>query len=326
MDKKGIAMASANREQVVAGIDVSGATLDVTVLPGDVSFTVANDRSAFDDLVRRLKKARVTRTILEATGGLEGPVAGILEAAGLSPVVVNPRQVRDFARALNILAKTDRIDARVLARFGQQVDPEVRPLPDDQALQLRELVTRRRQLVKMHAEEKNRLQRMATARAQASIHAILTALEAQLHDTDGDIERMIRSSPVWRDKEDLLRSIPGIGPATARMLVAYLPELGTANRHQIAALVGVAPFNRDSGRVRGVRSIRGGRHHVRHALYMATVTAIRVHPVIREFYLRLRAAGKKPKVAIIAAMRKYLIMLNAQCRKLEMAQKCLTAA
>ena len=326
MDKKGTAMASANRKQVVAGIDVSGGILDVAVLPGDQSFTVANDRSAFDDLVRRLKKARVTRTILEATGGLEGPVAGALEAAGLCPVVVNPRQVRDFARALNILAKTDRIDARVLARFGQQVNPEVRPLPDEQTRQLRELVTRRRQLVKMHAEEKNRLQRMVTARAQASIEAILTALEAQLRDTDGDIDRLIRSSPVWRDKEDLLRSIPGIGPATARMLVAYLPELGKVNRRQIAALAGVAPFNRDSGRVRGVRSIRGGRRHVRHALYMATIAAIRAHPVIRAFYQRLRAAGKKPKVAIIAAMRKYLIILNSRCREASMAQKCLSTA
>jgi transposase len=251
--------------------------------------------------------------ILEATGGFELPLVGALLAAGLPVTVVNPRQVRDFARATGQLAKTDAIDARVLAHFGEAVRPELRPLPNEATRELAALVARRRQLIEMLTAEKNRL-RLAARAVRRDIEQHIRWLERRLSDLDGNLAQQVRSSPNWRARDDLLQSVPGIGPVSSVTLLAQLPELGRLNRKEIAALVGVAPLNRDSGTLRGRRRVWGGRRHVRATLYMATLVATRCNPTIRSFYTRLLAAGKPKKLALTASMRKLLITLNAMLR------------
>ena len=295
------------------GIDVSKDRLDVAVEPGGEAWQTTNDLPGIAGLVERLLALQPTTVILEATGGYELPLTGALLAACLPVVVVNPRQVRDFARATGQLAKTDAIDARVLARFGGAVRHELRPLPDEATQELAALVARRRQLVEMLTAEKNRL-RLAARAVRRDIQQHIRWLERRLSDLDGDLAQQVRSSPSWRERDDLLQSVPGIGPVSSVTFLAQLPELGRLNRKEIAALVGVAPLNRDSGTLRGRRTIWGGRAHVRATLYMATLTATRHNPVIRSFYTRLLAAGKPKKVALVACMRRLLTVLNAISR------------
>jgi transposase len=250
---------------------------------------------------------------MEATGGFEVPLAAAVAAAEIPVVIANPRQVRDFAKATGQLAKTDTIDAHVLALFAERVRPQVRPLPDDAARALDAIVGRRRQIVDMITAEKNRLG-FALPAVQKSIEQHIRWLERQLHHVDSDLDGLIRKSPVWQAKHDLLRDVPGVGPNLARTLIAELPELGRLSNKQIAALVGVAPIARDSGLFRGKRRVWGGRAPVRSALYMSILSATKWNPVIRVFYLRLRAQGKPPKVAMVACMRKLLTILNAMIR------------
>jgi transposase len=290
------------------GIDVAKAALDVFIGSAGTAFTVANDEVGIRDLVRQLVPADFV--ILEATGGLETPVASALAAAGIAVAIVNPRQVRDFARATGRLAKTDRLDAEVLARFGEAVRPAARPLADEQAQALEALVTRRRQLVEMLTAEKNRRAR-APKVLHGSIDEHIRWLEKRLSMFDDELGELIRNTPLWRERDELLRSVPGVGKVLSSTLLAQLPELGMLNRKQIAALAGLAPFNRDSGSMRGSRCIWGGRAQVRRVLYMATVSGVRSNPTIRAFYLRLRTNGKHAKPALIACMRKFLVILNA---------------
>lgn len=301
-------------ERIYVGIDVSKDRLDVHVRPIDESFVVAGDEAGIAALLARLAGMGPTLVVLEATGGYEAAVAAALAHAGVPVAVVNPRQIRDFARATGQLAKSDTLDARVIARFGETVQPPVRPLATEQAQALAELVARRRQLVDMLAAETNRSRQARTRALQKRIQAHMTWLSRAIADLEEDITRLIRSSPVWRETEDLLTSVPGIGDVTAHALIADLPELGRLDRRRIAALVGIAPLNRESGRWRGRRMIGGGRPTVRRALYMATMVAIRYNAPIAAVYRRLTAAGRPKKVAIIAAMRKLLTILNAMLR------------
>jgi transposase len=302
-----------NPTKAYVGIDVAKGWLDVAQRPGGEAWRVTNDERGIADLVARLKALRPTLVLLEATGGMEIPAVAALAAAGLDAVVVNPRQVRQFAGATGRLAKTDAIDAQVLAQFGEAVQPEVRPLPDTATQELAALVARRRQLIEMLTAEKNRL-RLATKKVRRNIEAHIRWLEGELLDLDDGLGDVIRSSPVWREQDDLLRSVPGVGPVLSSVLLAHLPELGRLNRKEIAALAGVAPLNRDSGQFRGRRTVWGGRSQVRAALYMAALVATRFNPAIRAFYQRLGAAGKPKKVALTACMRKLLTMLNAMAR------------
>ncbi|MGB7063421.1 MAG: IS110 family transposase [Candidatus Zixiibacteriota bacterium] len=297
---------------VFVGIDVAKDHCDMYVHPSAQrgSFGISD----MNDVMVRLRALKPTMIVMEATGGLEVPVAAELVAAALPVTVVNPRQVRDFARAMGILAKTDAIDARVLALFAEKVRPESRPLPDARLRALRELVTRRQQLVEMRTMESNRRRMLRSERASASIRLLLDTIQTEIRNLDREIKKHITKSPVWQEKTDLLKSAPGIGNTTTSLLVAALPELGALNRRQIASLAGLAPMNRDSGTLRGHRTIIGGRRMVRTALYMPTISAIRFNPLIRQFYQRLRASGKPPKVAITACMRKLLILLNAIVR------------
>lgn len=296
---------------VVIGIDVAKAHLDVAAVPPDAALTrVANDDAGITTLVTALTARAPALIVLEATGGWETHVATALALAGLPVAVVNPRQVRDFARAVGQLAKTDALDAELLALFAERVRPTPRPLPTDAEADLRALVARRQQLVGMLAAERARIGTTRPA-ARPSLDAHIAWLEARVRDTDRDLTQRLKASPVWYAREQLLRSVPGIGPHTARRLLVSLPELGTLTTRQVAKLVGVAPLNVDSGQTRGRRQIWGGRAPVRTALYMATLTATRVNPMIRTFYRRLRAAGKPAKVALVAAMHKLLTILNA---------------
>ena len=295
------------------GIDVSKAQLDVAVRPSGETWTVPQDETGLTSLVARLRTLGPTLIVLEATGGLEVAVAGALAAAPLPVVVVNPRQVRDFARATGTLAKTDRLDAQILAQFADVVRPAPRPLPDAQAQDLSALLQRRRQLVDMLTAEKNRLA-LAARRIRPQLQTHIKWLQRQISQFDDDLRALVRASPLWREKDDLLRSTPGVGPVLATTLVAALPELGTLTRQQIAALVGVAPLNRDSGTLRGRRTVWGGRAHVRAVLYMGTLVAVRHNPLIAPFYQRLCAAGKVKKVALTACMRKLLTILNAMLK------------
>jgi transposase len=290
------------------GIDVAKAALDVFIGSAGGAFSVANDEVGIRELLRQLEPADFV--ILEATGGLETPVASALAAAGIAVAIVNPRRVRDFARATGKLAKTDRLDAEALARFGEAVRPEARPLADEQAQALEALVTRRRQLVEMLTAEKNRRAR-APKVLHRSIDEHIRWLEKRLAGFDDELGELIRNTPLWRERDELLRSVPGVGKVLSSTLLAQLPELGMLNRKQIAALAGLAPFNRDSGSLRGSRCIWGGRAQVRRVLYMATVAAVRSNPVIKNFYSQLRARGKYPKSALTACMRKLLVILNA---------------
>jgi transposase len=296
------------------GIDVAKDKLDIHVRPEGQAFAVARDGKGLAELVARMLLAPPTLIVLEATGGFERTVAAALAAAKLPIVVVNPRQVRDFARAIGRLAKTDAIDAAVIAQFAEAIRPEPRPILDEQAQVLDDLVSRRRQLVEMIVAETNRKKAMSNKRIVRGIERHILYLQNLLNDLDSDIDAAIRSSPVWREKEELLTSVPGVAEKTARTLIAELPELGTLDRRKIASLVGVAPVNRDSGKMRGKRHIQGGRTAVRCALYMAAVTAARCNPELRETYLRLKNAGKPPKVAIIAILRRLLVILNAIIR------------
>jgi transposase len=296
------------------GIDVAKDRLDVHLRPSGEAFTVPRDGEGIEALTARLQALQPELVALEATGGFETVVAAGLAAAGLPLAVVNPRQIRDFARATGRLAKTDPLDAAVIAHFAEAVRPPVRPVADAQARELGELVARRRQLVEMMTAERNRRRQLTTKRLIKGVDRILVALQAQLSELERDIDEAVRGTPAWREKEDLLTSVPAIGQKIARTLIADLPELGSLNRHQVAALVGVAPFNRDSGKWRGRRSIAGGRATVRCALYMSVLVSIRRKLPLAATYYRLRAAGKPAKVAIVACMRKLTTILNAILR------------
>jgi transposase len=298
---------------VYVGIDVSKATLDVHCLPSGATFAVANAPAGLDDLVARLRPLAPTLIVLEATGGLERAVAAALALATLPVAVVNPRQVRDFAKATGRLAKTDALDAAVLALFAERIRPEPRPLPDEAARTFESLLQRRRQLLDMRTAEQNRLG-TATAAVRKSLQAHIAWLTKQLVRCDADLGAAVEASPVWRAKDDLLQTIPGVGPVVARTLLAALPELGTLTRQQIAALAGLAPVNRDSGQRRGSRAIAGGRAEVRSLLYMAALSASRFNPALRAFSERLRQAGKRAKVRLVAVARKLLTIANAVLR------------
>jgi transposase len=299
-------------QDLFVGIDVSKATLDVALLPSRESWSVPNTELGIADLIVRLNQVGApTLVLMEATGGLERQALARLAAAGLPAMAINPRNVRDFARSMGMLAKTDAIDASVLALFADRIRPAWRPLPDEHTQALEALIVRRRQVVDMIAAEKNRLAATPSRRVKKEIASHIKWLERQLHITDYDIDQAVKTSPAWKEKADLLLSVPGVGRVTAITLLTQLPELGTLGRKQIAALVGVAPFNRDSGTIRGHRSIYGGRASVRSVLYMCALAAARFNPTIRAFYARLRAAGKRPKVALVACMRKLLTALNA---------------
>ncbi len=299
--------------QEYVGIDVSKTQLEVCVLPAKQHWVATNDESGRQELTQRLAALGPALIVLEATGGFESAVVGTLAVAGLLPVVVNPRQVRDFAKASGRLAKTDKLDAEVIARFAAAIQPTPRPLKSSQAQQLDAVLTRRRQLIEMLTAEQNRLS-IAPAVLQADIKAHIHWLRQRRDDLDGQLQRLIQASPSWCATDQLLRSTPGVGPVTSLSLIAELPELGTLNRREIAALVGVAPFNRDSGRFKGERMIWGGRAAVRTALYMATLSAVRCNPVIKAFYLRLCDAGKPHKVALTACMRKLITILNTMLK------------
>jgi transposase len=296
------------------GIDVSKVRVDAHVRPDGTAFYCMTDTDGLAELVGRLRPLRPRLVVVEASGGYEGVVAAALAEAGLPVAIVNPRQVRKFAGAIGRLAKTDAIDAAVIAHFAQAVRPAVRPLPDELLTRLAELMARRRQLVVMINAEKQRLARAHDHIAQSSFRAVLKRLEAKRRRIDKAIDKPIEASPVCCAKQDLLKSVPGIGNVVARTLIAELPELGQVDRHQIAALAGVAPMNRDSGRYRGKRKIQGGRVEVRAPLYMACLVAIRHNPVLMRFYRRLREAGKPARLAFVAAMRKLLTILNAILR------------
>ncbi|MDO8446973.1 MAG: IS110 family transposase [Deltaproteobacteria bacterium] len=289
------------------GIDVSKAQLDVYIHPTAERYCVKQTLMAMGEKLQSLNPALV---VLEASGGFECAVTGVLATMNVPVVVVNPRQIRDFARATGTLAKTDLIDAQILARFAEAIKPEVRPIPDDCVQKLSSIAKRRRQIVEMLTMEKNRLAQ-TSGMVASGINDHIAWLTQCLNALDKDLQKSLRESPVWREKEELLRGVPGVGPVLTASVIAYLPELGRLNRKQIAALVGVAPLNRDSGTFKGKRSVWGGRGHLRTILYMGTISAVRFNPIIKIFYDRLRQAGKPPKVAITACMRKLLIILNA---------------
>ncbi len=300
------------------GIDVSKATLDVAVQPSGAQWSVANRAAPIEALVEQLTAVGPERIVVEASGSYEAPLVAALASAQLPVVVVNPRQVRDFARATGQLAKTDRIDAQVLARFGEAIRPELRPLPDATTRAVRALVSRRRQLQDMLTAEQHRLVTAAVQDAPEPLRDQLAEhiqwLRQQLAEVDDDLQRLMQASPVWRAREDLLRTIPGIGPVTSATLLSHLPELGQLDRKAIAKLVGVAPLNHDSGTLHGRRRIWGGRAAVRAVLYMAALVATRHNPSIRRFYERLRAAGKPGKVALVACAHKLLLLCNSVLR------------
>lgn len=302
--------------QLFAGVDVASEHLDVHVLPTGEAFSSPNNPAGIALVVQRLQALQPTLIVLEATGGYEALLAAELTAADLAVAVVNPRQPRELARALGLLAKTDQIDARLLALFAEKVQPRCQMPRDERELRLKALVTRRHQLVAMRTAERNR-RLLATVEVRKSIDRVIKLLDGQIEQLEHDLDDTIRHMPQWREKDDLLQSVPGVGPGTSRTLLASLPELGLLSRRQIASLVGLAPFNRDSGKWRGQRTIWGGRADVRAILYMATLAATRFNPQIRAFYQRLLAAGKKKKVALTACMRKLLIILNTLLRTKE---------
>jgi len=315
-DAKSASTETNKAEAIVVGIDISKARLDVACLPAAETplKSFDNDTKGHAALISRLSELSPRLIVLESTGGYQRAVVAALAAAGLPVVVVNPRQVRDFARAVGILAKTDAIDAAVLARFGASIHPVLRPLPDAQAAALVDLLTRRRQLLELQTAERNRLAQAVAPKVKASIQAVLKVLKKQIDSIDDDLDGLIQQSPCWLEKETLLTSVPGVGQQTARTLLGCLPELGQITRQAVAALVGVAPINRDSGTMRGKRTTWGGRRVVRSALYMAALVASRYNPIISAHYQKLLAAGKAKKIALVACMRKLLVMLNAIIR------------
>lgn len=300
----------------IVGIDVSKMELEVATLPSDEFLTIANDEPGCRHLASLFKSMAPKLIVLEATGGYQNLVAGILASEGLPVVVVNPRQVRDFAKATGQLAKTDRIDARTIARFGQAVQPKPRPVKDEDTQALTALITRRRQLSDMLAAEKNRLY-ISHESVKKDIRETIAWLEKRLNDSDQSLSDAVAKNAEWNDKAKILDSCKGIGPVSTRTFICCLPELGTLDRRKIGSLVGVCPFNRDSGKMRGKRTIFGGRANIRAVLYMATMSAIRHNPAIKAFYEKLTKAGKLHKVAMVACMRKLLTILNAMLRKME---------
>lgn len=305
-----------NQESIVVGIDVSKNEFVIATHPSDDRWTSPTDPRAIDTLVQRLCVLQPQLIVMEASGGYEGPLAAACAAVGLPLAIVNPRQVRAFAQALGRTAKTDAIDAAVLALFGARIQPTPRPLPSVETTQLAQLVARRRQLLEMLTAERQRLAQLGTTTGPVArdLRNHIRWLEKRVTDADADIHTAIQRSPIWRANDDLLRSVPAIGPKTSRTLLAELPEIGTLNRRTIAALVGVAPFNCDSGQFRGRRMIWGGRSSVRAALYMAALVASRHNPVLARFYQRLTAAGKPKKVALVAVMRRLLTIINAMIK------------
>jgi len=301
-------------ENAIVGIDVSKDQLDVAVGPSKEAFSVPRNSGGLDNLVRRLLALSPKLVVMEATGGFETIVAAALAAAGLPVAVVNPQRIRAFAKAMGRLAKTDPLDAEMIALYGEAAKLEAQKIPDEASRMLGELVARRRQLVEMMGGERNRRRSLTNSRLLRGVDRILKALQKELSDLERDIDESVRGTPAWREKDELLQSFPGIGPKLSSLLIADLPELGTLTRRKIAALVGVAPMADDSGKYRGRRRINGGRTHVRNGLYMAAMVAARRNPVIAEFHQRLIAAGKLPKQALIACARKVLIILNAILR------------
>ncbi len=303
-----------NKNIEYAGVDVSKENLDMAMYSTGETQRFANDEAGIATTVAWLKKLNPAITVMEATGGLEISLYIALQSAQLPVAVINPRQIRDFAKSMGILAKTDKLDAKVLARYAAVVQPEVRPLPDEESRQLDSIVTRRRQLVGMITTENNHLTSTRDKAMKERIRVHIAFLKQELAQIDKGISQTIQRSPVWNEKDKLLQSVPGVGPVLSSTLIAELPELGTLSRREIATLVGVAPLNRDSGKHRGERSIWGGRCRVRRPLYMATLSAVQFNPVIRRFYDRLISYGKLKKVALTACMRKLLIILNAMMK------------
>jgi len=295
------------------GIDVAKDFLDIHVRPTGLAFRVANDEDGIADLLGRLQGLRPVAIVLEATGGYEVPVVAALAAAGLTPAVVNPRQVRRFAEGVGRLAKTDPLDAAVLAHFADAVRPEPRPVPDAEARALSDLLARRRQLVQMRVSEQHRLP-TASGIIRKNIQSHIDYLDRQIDKLEADLASAVKASPAWRERDELLQSVPGVGPQVSRTLLAELPELGSVPGRQLAALCGLAPFNRDSGRRSAPRSIRGGRCHVRAALYQAALVAMRFNAPLKGVYQGLLARGKAKKVALIAVARRLLVILNALVR------------
>lgn len=307
-------MTSRKREKIYVGIDVCKDRLDVGFWPSGKTFSEPNDAKGIARLVKRLSKRNPSLVVLESTGKLEVPVALELGEAGVPYRIVNPRQVRDFAKALGLLAKTDRIDSIVLARWAESARLEPKPLPDAERRELRGLVMRRLQLIQSKVAEENRLKGELIPKVRESLKKSIAWLDRQREELDHDLDSMIKNSPTFSELSELIQSVPGIGPATANMIIACLPEVGTMNRRSAAALVGVAPFNRDSGKSQGKRLCWGGRAGVRKALYMAAFSGTRHNPVIKAIYQRLRAKGKEFKVAMTACIRKLLVILNAMVR------------
>lgn len=296
------------------GIDVSKSTLDVCIEPAVQTLHVAYDETGIKQLVDRLKEVSPTLIVMEATGGLEVRIATELASVGLPVAVINPRQTRDFAKATGQLAKTDKVDAAVLAAFAKKIRPQVRPLKDADTRALNDMVSRRRQLINMRVQETLRLGTAASKPLEKSLNKHIAWLDKQIAEIDTDLTKRLRGSDVWRTKDDLLRGIPGVGPVTTVTMLAKCPELGMLNRREIAALTGVAPLAHDSGKYRGKRFVWGGRAEVRAVLYMATVSAISHNDTIKLFAERLEKAGKPPKVVIIACMRKLLIIMNSMLK------------
>ncbi len=301
-------------QSVFVGIDVSKARLDVALRPTGETWSVTNNEAGIAELVRRLKQARVELVVLEATGRLEVDAVAALAQKSIPVAVINPRQVRDFARSLGRLAKTDGIDAEVLAHFAQAVQPEPRPISTAESELLGALLARRRQLIEMLVAEKNRLT-MAPSAVRERLKAHIRYLQSELEGLDDDLSQLLKDSPVWREKDDLLRGVPGIGPVVSMTLLAELPELGTLDRRKIASLAGVAPFNCDSGQRKGKRATWGGRAPVKTALYMSVLSATRYNPTIKQFYQRLLDQGKPRKLALVACMRKLLTILNSMLKR-----------
>ena len=301
-------------EKVYVGIDVSKATLDVAIVPSAESFAASNDEDGIQTLIGKLLEVTPDLVVLEATGGLERPLAAALAASQIAAAVVNPRQARDFAKAIGQLAKTDRIDAVVLARFAEAIRPEPKVPPEAEALEFQAILARRRQLIGMLVAEKNRLSASVSKKVRSRLQAHVRWLEKELTRIDWDLDEVIEASSTFKENETLLRGVPGVGPVLCRTLLAELPELGSLSPRELSALVGVAPLNRDSGIFKGRRSVWGGRARVREALYMGALIGSRYNPAIKAFYERLVDSGKPKKVALVACMRKLLTILNAMVR------------
>ena len=315
-------MTEAQTTKLSVGIDVSKGNLDIAIHESGETWSISNDNAGCASLAAKLKQLKPTSIVLEATGGFESLVTATLSAADLPVIVVNPRQVRDFAKATGQLAKTDQLDCLVLAHFAAAIDPPLRPIRSAEAQHLEALLGRRRQIVEMLVAEKNRLTNNRDRAVVKDLKAHITWLESRLKSSDDELQRVLKRSAAWRARDEVLRSVPGVGPVLSLTLLAQLPELGQLNRREIAKLVGVAPFNWDSGQWRGSRHIWGGRASVRSPLFMATLCAIRTNPKIKSFYSRLITAGNAPKVAIVASMRKLLTILNLMVKTQTLWSNC----